>query len=314
MTRSVVFWLVKDTFRQAWASRVSHLIFALTGACMLLCLSIRIDSAPPMRPPGAFELAGADGEPLTDPGQRSGRFGLGFGGLSVGMFRDVDDQVHFVQAILAKWVAGASGTLLAVIWAAGFLPEFLQARTIAVMLVKPVPRWVLLIGKYLGTLVFVSAHVGLFVVGTWLALWLSTGNASPGYLLCLPLLVLHFAVIHAASTLIAVCTRSATATAFGTIIFWCLCFAMNRGRHLGFASTEQHAPHSFRWAVEAGYWFLPKPADFAILLDRVMRIDLHFRTLPEAELLWPVASVLASVAFAVCLLIVASKEFDAIEY
>ena len=56
------------------------------------------------------------------------------------------------------------------------------------------PRWSLLAGKFLGVLVFVAAQNALFVGGTWLALGVRTSVWDPTYFLCIPMLLLHFAV------------------------------------------------------------------------------------------------------------------------
>ena len=104
------------------------------------------------------------------------------------------------------------------------------------------------------------------VGGTYLALGISTGVWDVVYLLCVPMLLLHFAIFYSFSTLLAVCTRSTVACVFGSILFWFLCWGMNFGRHAMVAvaadapgvSTGMHA------SVEVGYWVLPKPADMGI--------------------------------------------------
>ena len=52
-------------------------------------------------------------------------------------------------------MADTLGLMLTLIWTAGFLPSFLEGRNICVLLAKPAPRWVLLVGKYVGVLAFV---------------------------------------------------------------------------------------------------------------------------------------------------------------
>ena len=325
MIATAVRWLAADTFRQARAGRISWLMLAVSGLCIALCLSVRISGAGATRPPGEIELVGADDRPLTEANPRPGRLSIGFGAVELGLFRDDQAEVHFLQVLLAKWVAGAAGTLLALIWTAGFLPEFLQPSHAAILLAKPVPRWTLLLGKYLGTILFVAAQAGVFVVGTWLALGARTGVWSSGYLLCLPLLVIHFAIVYAASTLLAVCTRNTTACAFGAIAFWALCFAMNQGRHAAVvqarASTASVSvsPVS-RTMTEAAYWFLPKPADLVILLDRELRTTDHFGTssvfeaVQETDAFHPYWSLATSALFAAALLAIAAREFALTDY
>src|SRR5262249_5301558 len=153
------------------------------------------------------------------------------------------------------------GTLLLLIWTAGFLPEFLQQSAASVLLAKPVPRWSLLVGKYLGVLSFVAFQVTVFIVGTWAAVGIKTGIWLPSYLMTIPILLLHFAVIYSFSALLAVWTRSTVACVFGTVVFWLICCAMNYGRHTMVALDVLPYSGVVQWAVEAGYWVLPKPAD-----------------------------------------------------
>src|SRR5207244_1830797 len=144
--------------------------------CILFCLSVRIDSGDSLVPPGEVELDRPHGW-LT----------LGFGAFRVQLFRSGQEAVHFLAVMLAEWVAGAAGTLLALVWTAGFLPSFLEPSSASVLLAKPVPRWLLLVGKYVGVLVFVLFQVTVFIGGTWLALGVRTGFWVPNYLLAIPL-------------------------------------------------------------------------------------------------------------------------------
>src|SRR5262249_23044651 len=144
----------------------------------------------------------------------------------------------FLQLLLAGGVADAAGLLLALVWTAGFLPTFLEPASASVLLAKPVPRWSLLAGKYLGVLAFVAFQATVFVGGTWLALAARTGIWDATYLLCIPVLLLHFAIFYSVSALIAVCTRSTVACVLGSVLFWFVCWGMNYGRHAALATPE----------------------------------------------------------------------------
>src|SRR5262249_1392619 len=148
---------------------------------------------------------------------------LGFGAVRLALFRDGEAEVLFLETILALVGAGGVGLLLALTWTAGFLPAFLRAESAAVLLAKPVPRWSLLAGQYLGVLVFVGFHAVVFVGGTWLALGWRTGYWFPGYLLTVPLLLLQFAVVYAFSALLAVWTRNTVACVFGACALFLVC-------------------------------------------------------------------------------------------
>ena len=114
---------------------------------------------------------------------------LAFGAVSFPVGRERRDAVRFLELILAGGVAGTLGLLLALVWTAGFVPTFLEPSAASVLLAKPVARWQLLLGKYLGVLTFVGFQVVLFVVLTWLALGVRTDVWDLTYWWCIPLLL-----------------------------------------------------------------------------------------------------------------------------
>jgi ABC-type transport system involved in multi-copper enzyme maturation permease subunit len=318
-------WLVRDTFRQALASRIFWLMLGVSALGIAVCLSVRIDGPRSLRPADEIELVGADNKPLTDANQRPYRMSLAFGAIPLGMFRGGDQEVHFLHVLLAKWIAGTVGTLLALVWTAGFLPEFLQPSAASVLMAKPAPRWSLLLGKYLGVLIFVAFQTVVFVGGTWIALGARTGIWLPGYLWSIPLLLLHFAIIFSASVMLATYTRSTVTCVFGSILFWLICFAMNYGRHAAVALpilAPGSAPYSppFRWSVEAAYWILPKPADLVILLDGALQSREHFSTVAEFAAMQrlngfhPWLSVLSSLLFTAGMLGIAIRQLETTDY
>src|SRR5262249_56322042 len=125
----------------------------------------------------------------------------------------------------------------------------------AALRAKPVPRWSLLAGKYLGVIVFVAFQALVFVGAVWLALAVRTGVWDMTCFLAVPVLLLHFAVFFSFSVLLAVTTRSTVACVFGSLLFWLGCLAMNLGRHTALTLPDlQGVAPSFAFLVDAGYW------------------------------------------------------------
>ena len=250
-----------------------------------------------------------------------GRLTLAFGAIAVDLSRDRLHAVRSIQCVLVGWVADAAGLLLALLWTAGFLPVFLDPNAVVVLLAKPVPRWSLLAGKYIGVIAFVGFQAIVFVTGTWLALAISTGVWDPTYFLCIPLLLTHFAVFFSFSALLAALTRSTVVSAFGSILFWLICYGMNYGRHkaLGIADL-QNLPRSFNFVIEMGYWLLPKPLDFHIILVKTLQAedfvtqDVDTRLLVSLGAWSPELSVLSSALFGVVILAFAAYEFVKEDY
>lgn len=250
-----------------------------------------------------------------------GQLTLAFGAIPVELARDRVHAVRSLQCVLAGWVADAGGLVLALLFTAGFLPSFLHPAAVSVLLAKPVPRWSLLVGKFLGVLAFVGFQAFVFIGGTWLALALRTGVWDPLYFMCLPLLLLHFAVFFSFSAMLAVLTRSTVVSAFGSILFWLLCWGMNYGRHAFLGIPDlRNLPHSFGFATELGYWVLPKPLDFHTILVSTLQADnLFSRVIDTQELTklgaWhPELSVLVSLLTGGVMLSIAAYEFIHADY
>jgi ABC-type transport system involved in multi-copper enzyme maturation permease subunit len=330
---TTVFWLVRDTIRQSFASGVCWLLLATSLICTAVCLSVTVVGEAPLQAAGESpeflprkdqdainpEKAARDSVPVV-----SGSVKLGFGSVSVPLARDTRSAVCNLELLLAGGVADTLGLLLTLVWTAGFLPQFLDRRNIAVLLAKPAPRWCLLAGKYIGVLLFVSFHALLFVGGTWTALGLRTGIWNGSYWCCVPLLVLHFAIFFGFSLLLAVCTRSTVVCVFGSILFWFVCWAMNYAHH---ALTLAHSlvpdaafsgPAS--WLTAAGYWILPKPADFSLLLFESLGAQGYFRppfdvaALRAAGFFSIELSILTSLAFTAYLFIASARQFARTDY
>lgn len=327
-------WMVRDTIRQSLASRLFWAMLALSAVCILFCLSVtakdkpRLPVAPgeapfavPKSDPQLKKLGGADVATSEGVDILGGdELSLGFGTFKVSTNRGKGDSVRFLQVWLAGLVAGTAGIFLAIIWTAGFLPTFLDPNHATVLLAKPVPRWSLLLGKMLGVLVFVFLQSTFFVVGTWLALGISTGVFDPRYLFAIPVLLLHFAVFYSFSALLAVSTRSTVVCVFGTLLFWVICWGMNFGRHATVAYDPPGMSDGSRFVIETGYWLLPKPADMNVVFDDALETRGFAAGVPEiamarekGRLNLPI-SILASFLFAVAMFGFAAHEFRKAEY
>ena len=356
--------LVRDTFRQAHASGISWMMLTLTAVCVLFCASVDIagdvnlhggDEPPMFLPPpnprvvlasivtplasthpfeaaaltaacrktwfeSTPEFARADGVDVL-----AGRMTLGFGVISLAVARERSDSVRFLELILSAGAAGAFGVLLALIWTAGFVPTFLEPSAAAVLLAKPVPRWQLLVAKYLGVVAFVGCWIVLFVASTWFTLGLRTGVWDVAYWRCVPLLLLQFAVFYSFSILLAVVTRSTVACVFGSFLFWLLAWGINYARVMVLGLGETHPVHPVpavtSMLTESAYWIAPKPIDASLMLFDAMDAGQHFevpevfRILQASHAFSPALSVLSTVLIAALLLAVAlAHELNSKDY
>jgi ABC-type transport system involved in multi-copper enzyme maturation permease subunit len=296
---------MRDTFRQTRAEGVALLALGVCVSCILACLTVNIEPA-------------TGSQAKHAPRQEIEAL---FGAVSFDVVGERADAVRTVQGNLAALIVDTGGVLLLLLWTASVLPGFLAPSSILVLLAKPVPRWWLLAGKCLGVLTFVCFHAFLFVVGTWLALGVRTGELDAGYLLCLPLVLLQFLVFFSFSAMLAVATRSTAASVFGTFFFWLICWAMNFGRHAVHSlSDPQGLASSLGNSTELAYWILPKPMDLHLILSEALGVQAPSGGLINLPLLiergyWaPALSVLASLGFAAILFVVAMWDFLTADY
>ncbi len=330
--RTTILWLIRDTFRQSLAQGIFYVLLAISVLSIAVCLSISVSGRDTLwqghESPDFVsrkEEISKEPERLKSAGVivADGKLTLAFGAVDVPLARDTREGVHFIELILAGGVADTLGLMLTLIWTAGFLPSFLEGRNICVLLAKPAPRWVLILGKYLGVLSFVFVQSLLFVFGTWVAIGLRTGFWDPTYLLCVPLLLLHFSIFFGFSVLLAVCTGNTVVCVFGSLLFWCIAWSMNFGRHALAMSTDlvsEAMPSSYLTAlVDFGYWILPKPADLSMLLFNSLGAGSHFGKLLDLHALEAhgfsmTLSVLSSLAFAILMLFVSARRFQTTDY
>lgn len=250
----------------------------------------------------------------------SGEVSFGWGTMTTKLGRNREDAVRHLQVWMATLVGEAAGILLALLWTAGFLPGFLEPHSATVLLAKPAPRWAILWGKYVGVVLFVAILAFVFIGATWIGLGTSTGVWSGAYWLAVPLLVLNFAIFYAVSAFLAVWTRNGVVCAFGTLLFWLVCWAMNFAHHKAIANPMDAYGPGALMLLDVGYWVLPKPLDMSAVFFDAIRAEGFAGKVPELQKVqdagkfYPELSIAASIAFAAGVLGLASYEFKMTDY
>lgn len=133
-------------------------------------------------------------------------------------------EVLILQKLLTTGLGGSLLLLVSVVVTAAFVPNMVRKGTLELLLVRPLPRWLLLVMKYLGGLLFVAVLLGLLVSAAWLITGMLADIWSPGVLMTLPSLMLFFALLLAVSMCVGVITRSAVAAMLVTVTYWAVLF------------------------------------------------------------------------------------------
>lgn len=195
------FWaLIVDSFRESLDRKIFWvmLLITLVVAAAMFCIGFQ---------PGSIDVLFGTWSIPTDKFTLAGKI-----------------RTDFLAGIATEWIMdnilGSLAVILALIATAGFLPSLMERGVIEVVLSKPLPRWKVFLGKYIGSLVFFFVHAVIFVVLTFFIVGFRWGAWVPGYLLGIPLTVMLFSLLYCISALVAVTTRSSVAAILITLGAW----------------------------------------------------------------------------------------------
>jgi ABC-type transport system involved in multi-copper enzyme maturation permease subunit len=157
--------------------------------------------------------------------------------------------LYLIQTILLNQVGAWVILLISVILTAFFIPNMIRKGTVDLLIVKPVPRFVLLMYKYVGGLLFILINTTVAVGGVWLAFAIRSGIWAPGVLISIPAITFFFAILYAVSTLAGVVTRSAIVAILATCATWFFLFLVGMTNTITELVTKELRTSSDRAAV-----------------------------------------------------------------
>jgi ABC-type transport system involved in multi-copper enzyme maturation permease subunit len=193
---SVTVALVSDTFREAFSRKIFWGFLACSTLLILFLLFIlRIDVVQ-----GAVATMSL------------------FGNTS--RAEDVHKLLRQVHAAIAAFLFTA-GMFLAIFASAGLIPSVFEPGRIELLLSKPIERYHILIGRYIGNLLVIAANICYLVLAVWLILGLKTGIWMYGFLWSSAFTVFVFAILLTVVVLVGVLWESAaiaTMVTFGLIL------------------------------------------------------------------------------------------------
>lgn len=191
--------------------------------------------------------------------------------------------------ILEDKVVGGFGAwisiLISVIITSFFIPNMLRKGTVDLLLVKPIPRFALLLYKYLGGLTFIFLNTAVAVIGMWLALGLRSGVWAPSFLLTIFIITFFFAILYSFSTLFAVLTRSPIAAILLTLGAWFVLFLVGflfqiveeqrvMEERQNVTAGERFSEGTFAAVVRGAHFVVPRTKDLDILTSQLLIRDL----------------------------------------
>ncbi len=175
--------LLADTFREALARKIFWGLFGLSALLITFFLFVmKIDVVAGAT--ATVSLFGRTG-PIGD------------------VHRLIQGVYGFVAVFLYTW-----GMFLAVFASAGLIPSLLEPGRIELLLSKPVSRTRILLGRYAGNLLVVSANTVFLVLGVWTIFGWKTGLWPLAFLITIPTTVFIFSVLLTVVALVGVLWES----------------------------------------------------------------------------------------------------------
>jgi ABC-type transport system involved in multi-copper enzyme maturation permease subunit len=230
--------LVRDTFREAFARKIFWGFFGCSTALILFFIFImRVDVVE-----GAIATISLFGK--TTRGE------------------DVQRLVRQVHGAIAAFLFTA-GMFLAVFASAGLIPSVFEPGRIELLLSKPVERYHILIGRYIGNVLVIAANIVYLVLPIWLIFGMKTGIWTRGFLWSSGLTLFMFAVLLTVVVLIGVLWESAVVATMVTFGLMIMSPILAQQRVLERLLTSEWS----RNVVRVLYYALPKVFD----LGRISR-------------------------------------------
>ncbi len=158
------------------------------------------------------------------------------------------------------------GMLIAIFIGIGLVYKELEKRTVYALLAKPVHRYELILGKYLGLLFTLLVNLAVMTVGLELALLYTGRVEAAGYLRVLPaafMIFLSLALITALALLFSTFSTPALSALF-TFFFWVIGHFGNDLQKFG----EYSKSVPVKWLCRFLYYVIPNFSNFAMLDSR----------------------------------------------
>jgi len=139
---------------------------------------------------------------------------------------------------------------------AGVIPDALEKGTVDIYLSKPIARWQLLAGKYLGSVAVIFLNIVYFIGAIWLVLGIKAGVWNTHFLLLALLMTYEFASLFAIVTFLGVLSRNMAIAIIGGFLYLFFIAGPLEGRQAGLYLLSTSGV--YRTIVDGLYYLLPQ--------------------------------------------------------
>jgi ABC-type transport system involved in multi-copper enzyme maturation permease subunit len=170
----------------------------------------------------------------------------------------VDNIAELVRQMQSGFAGGLliGITLFGVIATAGIIPDTLEKGIVDLYLSKPLARWQLLLGKFLGAVTIVFVNAAYFLGGLWLIFGIKVGVWNVGLLLAAFTMAFVFACLFSIVAFLGVLSRGAVVPIIGAFLYLLIIGALLQHREQSLYAMSGNA--AYRGIVDTLYYLLPQ--------------------------------------------------------
>ena len=197
-------------------------------------------------------------------------------GNPIGPAIPAEKMIELVQLFQSGLAAGlfAGVVLFGVFATAGIIPDMLEKGTVDLYLSKPIARWELLLGKYLGAIVVVLANAIYFIGALWLIFGLKLGVWNVQFLLSAFTLTFVFACLFSIVAHLGVASRNMAISIIGGFLYlFVISGALYHRERLLYLVSDNSL---YRGIVDGLYYLLPQ---LSAMQDNIIKQQITQQTM-----------------------------------
>ncbi len=185
--------------------------------------------------------------------------------------------------VIADNYLGWIGMVMALVATAAVFPSLMEHGHIDITASKPLARWQLFLGRYLGGMVFMLVQAVVFVGLTFLVMGVRWGCWTWSYFWLVPLIVLMFSYLFAFSALFGVWTRRSMTSLMLTMMAWFVLFSVQSTHALLEANPEWDKTGVWRRTAAGLHWVVPKTQDITVIAGKLVGAKSIVEVIPLEE-------------------------------
>jgi ABC-type transport system involved in multi-copper enzyme maturation permease subunit len=181
--------------------------------------------------------------------------------------KDIAADIVMVKAIDIFWTVvlvtlNFITICLGVFSTTGFITSQMEKGTIDLLLSKPVPRWLYIVGRYFASLSIILLQIVWFILGLWIVISLTMGTWQVNFLSSIFFIMLGFAGVYSIVVLISVISASSALSIIAGIGLFFISLLVAGGR--GIEKAVQTSGKSvLSYIGDILYYILPQTGDMS---------------------------------------------------